>query len=100
MAPLNLVTIWKKEHTTQPTEYNGKLENGRMFVVLFRWEQFRVWISKRKSNNYKAARFGNGDLILSKIIKPNHRALFDEELSEEYIIKELTKIGFDFSKIK
>jgi hypothetical protein len=93
------VITWEKVTPEDPTQYNGRLENGRMFIVLFRWEQFRVWISKRESTSIKSASFGNGDLILSKIIKPTHPALDEGELGEEYIRKELTNIGFDFSKI-
>lgn len=84
----------------EPTQYNGKLADGRMFIVLFRWEQFRVWISKRATNDIKSATFPNGDLILTKIIKPTHKELTRGELNKTFIMREMEKKGFKFSNKK
>ena len=73
-----------------PTQWQGHLEDGRMFYIRYRWGNFNVYLSKEASDKVLDALQGDNIISLDGYGEP-----FDGEMDDD-IMKSLVCEKFNF----
>ena len=74
-----------------PSQWEGNLEDGRMFYVRYRWGGLTIELSNGPTDNISEL-FNDGKLIHSETLGDG----FDGVLEEEVLFEIMKSIGFEF----
>jgi hypothetical protein len=74
-----------------PSQWEGHLDDGRMFYVRYRWGGLRIELSNSPTENISDV-FHDGEIIHTETLGDG----FDGMLEEEKLIGIMENIGFSF----
>lgn len=78
------------KHPQCPAIYEGKLEDGRMIYVRYRWGYFSIRVSDTATNNANEAM--TGEEVYGEAIGGD----FDGAMDESEVLDYLKKAGFEY----
>ena len=61
-----------------PSQWEGNLEDGRMFYARYRWGCLSIELSKEKTNNVMMAMGEDGNLIYNERLGDEFDGVFDQ----------------------
>jgi hypothetical protein len=91
---LPVVESMEKTCNICPTQWQGKLEDGRMFYIRYRWGNFNAYLSKEVTNEVVDAIAG--EILVSLDNWGDH---FDGEMEDE-VMYEIMKSKLNFNKVR
>lgn len=83
-----------KTCTACPSQWEGHLEDGRMFYARYRYGYLTIEISKEPTNDVEKAMLDDANLIYNKQLGDD----FDGTMESETLIEKMRECGFTFNK--
>jgi hypothetical protein len=83
-----------KTLTVSPSQWEGTLDDGRMFYIRYRWGNFNVYVSKEPTTDVFDAVDGENILSIE-----NHGEQFDGYMEDEIMLN-LIKDIFDYEQTR
>lgn len=76
-----------------PSQWEGKLKDGRMFYARYRWGRLSIEVSKEPTNNVYMAMGEDGELIYNEGLGDE----YDGVLGQAELIDKMKDSGFIFN---
>jgi hypothetical protein len=84
------VTEITKTCSACPSQWEGKIEDGRMFYARYRWGYLSLELSDKPTNDVYEAM--DGSVLIGLQLGDE----FDGVLSEDELVEQMEKVGFKF----